>query len=237
LRGIGAIAWKELYVYFSSPMAYIIAAVFLALTGFFFVDSISGPLPPASLRDVLSNSTFIFVLWSPLITMRLLAEERKLGTLELLLTSPIRDYEVVLGKFLASLVILAATVSLTGYYALLLFWFGSPDLGPMLSSYLGFLLYGSVTLAIGLLASSFTSNQMVAAVISSGALLLLTFVDTTETYITGIVGEILANLGVAAHFTDFVRGIIDTNNAVYYLSFTAFCLFLTVRNLEMRRWN
>ncbi len=236
MRNTLAIAWKETTIYFSSPMAYIIGLVFLALTGFLFVDSISTSLPEASLRGLFQNSTFIFVLWSPLITMRLLAEEQKLGTLELLLTSPVRDYEVVLGKFLASLATLVATVALTGFYAILLFQFGSPDVGPLLSTYLGFLLYGAATLSVGLLASSLTGNQIVAAVVASGVLFLLAFIDSATAYITGVGGEILRELGINVHFTDFARGVIDTNHVVYYLSLTAFCLFLATRSLETRRW-
>ena len=236
MRNTAAIAWKETTIYFSSPMAYVVGVVFLALTGFFFVDSISSRLPEASLRTLFQSSTTIFVLWSPLITMRLLAEEQKLGTLELLLTSPVRDSEVVLGKYIASLIILLVTVALTGFYALLLFQFGSPDLGPLLSGYFGFVLYGMATLALGLLASSFTSNQIVAAVVASGVLLLLTFVDVTTDYISGVGGEILGNIGINTHFTDFTRGVIDTNHVVYYLSFTTLALFLTTRSLETRRW-
>ncbi|MBI4336746.1 MAG: ABC transporter permease subunit [Chloroflexi bacterium] len=236
MRNVWTIAWKELKSYFGSPMAYIIGAVFLALTGYFFVQSISGSFAEASIRGWLLPSTFVFVLWSPVITMRLFAEEQKLGTLELLLTAPLRDWEVVLGKFLASLGMLIGTLSLTVFYVMLLFWFGQPDGGPLLTGYLGLLLYGAATLAVGLLASSLTGNQIVASVVSFGALLLLTLTDQAAQATTGLSAQVLQELSLTSHFTDFARGILDTNNLMYYVTFTAFILFLTVRTLESRRW-
>lgn len=230
------IAWKEVRTYFGSPMAYIIGTFFLALTGYFFATSISGPFPEASIRGFLTPSTFILVLWAPLITMRLFAEEQRLGTLELLLTAPVRDWEVVLGKFLASLVMLVGTVALTLYYVLLLFWFGDPDTGPLLSGYLGLLLYGSATLSVGLLASSLTSNQIVAAVMGVAVLLLLTLTNQAATLVSGLPSRILEGISLTGHFDDFTRGVVDTGNIVYYIAFTAFFLFLTVRNMESRRW-
>lgn len=146
-RNTAAIFWKETKTYFTSPMAYIIAGVFLAITGYLFVQSISTTFPEASIRGWLEPSTTIFVLLSPALTMRLLAEEQKLGTLELLMTSPIRDYEIVLGKFFAVLAILLATLSLTMFYTLMLVWFGDPDIGPLLCGYLGIILFGASTLA------------------------------------------------------------------------------------------
>lgn len=236
MRNISTVAWKETKLYFGSPMAYIIAAVFLALTGYYFIQSISVPFAEATIRGWIVPSLSVFILWSPLVTMRLFAEEQKLGTMELLLTAPLRDYEIVLGKFLGSLIIFAGTISFTIYYVFLLYWFADPDLGPILSGYLGILLFGSTTLAAGLLASSLTNNQIVAAVVSFGLLLLLFLVDQAAVNVSGIASEILTQMSITAHFNDFARGIIDLHNIIYYVSFIVFSLFMTIRSIESRRW-
>ena len=235
-RNIAAIFWKETKTYFTSPMAYIIAGVFLAITGYLFVQSISTTFPEASIRGWLEPSTTVFVLLSPALTMRLLAEEQKLGTLELLMTSPIRDYEIVLGKFFAVLAILLATLSLTLFYTLMLVWFGDPDIGPLLSGYLGIILFGASTLAVGMLASSLTSNQVVAAVVSFGFLLLMVLTNQAADITSGLAAQILEGFSLTGHFEDFSRGVLDTNNIVYYFSVIITFLFLTIRNIESRRW-
>ncbi|MBF8266851.1 MAG: hypothetical protein HW388_359 [Dehalococcoidia bacterium] len=230
------IAWKETKTYFASPMAYIIIAVYTALASYNFVSSISGVLPEATIRGFLLPSTLIFALLAPVITMRLLAEEQKLGTLELLMTAPVRDYEIVLGKFLAALASLVSTLVPTLYLVLLLTWFGSPDMGPILSGYLGLILFSMAAISVGLLASSLTGNQIVAAVVSIGILILLLIIGEAESYLGGVFGEIVRQLSITNHFEDFARGVIDTHDLVYYLTFTLFLLFLTVRSLESRRW-
>ena len=153
MRNTLAIAWKEIRSYFTSSMAYVVGVVFLGLLGFFFVSSISSPFAEASAQGFLIPGTFLMVLLSPLLTMRLLSEEQKLGTLELLMTAPVRDHEVVLGKFLAAMVIFLVTIALSIYFVILLFWFGDPDLGPLLSGYLGFILFSAASLSVGLLGS------------------------------------------------------------------------------------
>lgn len=235
-RNTFAIFWKETKTYFTSPMAYIIGGVFLAITGYLFVSSISVAFPEAGIRGWLDPSTTVFVLWAPAITMRLLAEEQKLGTLELLMTSPIRDYEIVLGKFAAVLAILLATLALTLFYTLLLVLYGDPDFGPILTGYLGIFLFGGASLSVGLLASSLTSNQVVAAIVSFGALLLMVLTNQAADITSGLAAQVLEGVSLSGHFDDFSRGILDTNNVVYYLSVMAFFLFLTIRNIESRRW-
>ena len=236
-RNTAAIAWREIRTYFTSPIAYIVAAVFLALTGYFFVNSISGTFPEAAIRGVLEPSTFFLVPFiAPILTMRLFAEEQKLGTLELLLTAPVRDYEVVLGKFLASFVVLAGMLALTLYYVLLLSLFGDPDLGPLLSGYLGFLLYTAAALSIGIFASSLTSDQRVAAILGIGMILALIFVEQASVFVGGTAATFLEEAALLGHFDDFSRGVIDTWHLVYYVTFTALLLFLTVQSVESRRW-
>ena len=177
MRTVRAVAWKEIQIYFSSPTAYIVGMIFLAMTGFFFVSDLSSPYPEASLSSFFQGATFVMIFLAPTLTMRLLAEEQKLGTIELLLTAPVRDWEVVVGKYLASFVFLVATVSLTVYYLILLVIFADPDPGPIYAGYLGLALYGAASLSIGMLTSTLTSNQIVAAVVAMGILVVLYITD------------------------------------------------------------
>ncbi|HIC13591.1 MAG TPA: hypothetical protein EYO83_00480 [Gemmatimonadetes bacterium] len=236
MRTAQAVAWKEIQVYFSNPTAYIVGMMFLALSGFFFARDLNDPFPQASLVNFFDGATIILILIAPALTMRLMAEEQKLGTIELLLTSPVRDWEVIIGKYVASFVFLIATVSLTLYYTILLYVFASPDPGPIYAGYLGLALYGGAALAIGLLCSTLTSNQIVAAVVAMGILLVMFFADLAADNIGGTASTIISEISIRSHFEDFARGIIDTKHVVYYLSVIAFFLFMSVRALESRRW-
>ena len=236
MRTAQAIAWKEIQIYFSSPVAYIVGMMFLALTGFFFVRDLSSPFPEASLSSFFQGATIILILLAPALTMRLLAEEQKLGTIELLLTSPVRDWEVIIGKYLASFTFLMATIALTTYYVVLLVIFADPDPGPIWSGYLGLALYGAATLSVGLLTSTLTNNQIVAAVVGMFILLVLFFADLAGGALSGFPATVVNEIGIRSHFDDFQRGVIDTKHIVYYLTFTAFFLFLSIRALESRRW-
>ena len=231
-----AIAWKEIQAYFTSPIGYIVALVFLAIAGFFFGLSISGVFPQATIDGYMGPMSFILILLAPAMTMRLMAEEQKLGTIELLLTSPVKDWEVVLGKFMASLAFFIGTLALTLYYVILLYAFGSPDSGPVWSGYLGLILYGATALSIGLLASSLTSNQIVALVVGFGVLLILNLVSQLSTLVDGVTATVFTEIGLNTHLDDFSRGVVDSRHIVYYLSVTAVFLFLAVRSLETRRW-
>lgn len=237
MRIVLYITRKELVVYFKSPMAYVVAAVFLALMGVFFIDSIEGAFAEAAIRGLLVNAVFFLMpLMPPILTMRLFAEEQKLGTLELLLTAPVRDYEVVLAKFLASFVILVSILLFTLFYLAILFYYSNPDPGPVFSGYLGFILYGAAALAIGLLASSLTSNQIVAATVGFGIVFLFTILDRISGVLEGPVSTALGQMSLPAHFESFARGVIDTSDVVYFIVLTAVFLFLTVRAVESRRW-
>ena len=231
-----AVASKEVQTYFTSPMGYIVALVFVALTGYFFVASISTDFPEASIDGYITPSALILIFLAPAMTMRLFAEEQKLGTLELLLTSPVRDWEVVLGKFASSLVFFLATLSLTLFYVLLLGLYGNPDWGPVWSGYLGLALYGGAALSIGLLTSSFTNNQIIALVVGFGILLILFVIDQAASLVSGTASTVLSQIGLTGHLEDFTRGVVDTRNIVYYLTVMAVFLFLTVRSVESRRW-
>ena len=168
--------------------------------------------------------------------MRLISEERKLGTWELLLTAPVREYEIVLGKFFSCLLVLAGMLILTLYFPLLLMIFGDPDIGPILTSYLGLFLLGSASVAIGIFASSLTPNQIVSAVVAGGILFGLWFLGMVGSLIPEPLGEILSYFSLSEHFPGFVRGVVDTRDLVYYLSVTAVFLFLSVRSIETERW-
>ena len=249
---IWIIALKELKTYFASPMAYVVAAAFLAITGFFFVASVSDAFSEASIRGFSAGAIFFMIFLSPALTMRLLAEEQKMGTLELLLTSPVRETEIVLGKFIAAFVMLAIMLALSLYFVLVLFLFGVPDIGPLYTGYLGMILYGSTTLAVGLAASAITSNQLVALVLGAGTLTGLTLVDFIAERVSGTPAEILnglqlgssfqtfdvSNFAVAqgGHFADFSRGIINVSDIAYYLGMTFVFLFLAIMLLASRRW-
>ncbi|MBI4300364.1 MAG: ABC transporter permease subunit, partial [Chloroflexi bacterium] len=175
-------------------------------------------------------------LVSPALTMRLLAEEQSLGTIELLLTAPVRDVEVVLGKFLSSVAVFLAMLVLTLYYPLILFLFGDPDPGPIWSGYVIFLLAGGAWLSVGLLTSSFSGNQIVSWVLAAGILLGLWFIGSAGDAVGGTTGSILNYLSLSEHLRDSRFGLIDTRDIIYFVSMIVTALFLTTRSLETRRW-
>ncbi|MFC1897727.1 ABC transporter permease [Chloroflexota bacterium] len=236
MRNLTTIALKEFKSYLSSPMAYVVTSIFLMLTGFLFSIS-SVTYLETSIKGFLGTGSILLLLLASVLTMRLLAEERKMGTLELLLTAPLRDSEVIVGKFLGSLGILTAMLALTFYYPILLMCFGDPDWGPIVTGYLGLFLIGSVSLAVGLFASSLTSNQIVAAVVAGGIIFALWFVGMAADVLPEALGEIIGYLSLSYHFPDFMRGIIDTRGIIYYLSITVLFLFLATRSLESSRWS
>lgn len=252
MRFITVIAAKEIRTYFSSPMAYVVSAAYLAITGFFFVASVSDAFAEASIRGYLAGAVFFMIFMSPALTMRLIAEEQKMGTLELLLTSPLREFEIVLGKFIAALVMIAIMTGLSLYFVIVLFVYGDPDIGPLLSGFLGLGLYAAATLAVGLFASALSSNQIVGLIVGSGILTALTIIDFVSERLTGLASQILDgfqlgasfsvfdldSFGVAqgGHFADFAKGIISVSDITYYVSLTAVFLLLTVLVLEARRW-
>ena len=237
MRNTRTIAIKEFKSYLLSPMAYIVTSIFLIFTGVYFSVMSPSIYFETSINGFLEAGVILLLLFGPLLTMRLLAEERKMGTLELLLTIPVRDSEVIIGKFLGSLAILALMLALTLYYPLILVIFGDPDPGPIFTGYLGLFLLGSTSLAIGIFTSSLTSNQIVAAVVAIGILLALYFIGFTATFLPESLGEVIGFFSMSNYFPDFMRGLIDTRGIVYYLSMIVLFLFLAIRSLENSRWN
>jgi len=237
LKNIAIIFRKELKSYLLSPMAYVVTAVFLVLTGTFFATYLASTnYSDTSIRGFLGAGQILILLFAAVLTMRLIAEEKKLGTWELLLTVPVRDTEIILGKFLGSLAVLTGMLVLTFYYPILLMVFGDPDLGPIITSYLGLFLLGCAALAVGIFASSLTSNQIVAAVVGGGILFTLWFLGIAGNFVPGALGEVLSYISLSHHFPDFVRGIVDTKAIVYYLSVTALFLYMAIRSTETDRW-
>lgn len=236
MRNTTTIALREFKSYLASPMAYVVTGIFLMLTGFFFQSSPS-TYSETSINGFLAWGSILLLLLASVLTMRLLAEERKMGTLELLLTAPVRDSEVIVGKFLGSLGILTVMLALTFYYPILLMWFGDPDMGPIATGYLGLFLLGCTSLAVGLFASSLTSNQIVAAVVAGGILCALWFLGMAADLLPEAMGEVISYLSLYYHFPDFMKGVIDTRGIIYYLSITVLFLFLAIRSLESSRWS
>ena len=226
---------RELRSYFNSPVAYVVIVVFLAILGWFFTSNLF-LANIASLRIVFELVPLMFLFFVPAVTMRLLAEEKKSGTLELLTTKPVRDVEIVLGKFLAAWVLLAATLAPTLLYLFTIISIGSIDIGPVITGYLGLLLMGGVYIGIGLLASSLTENQIVAFILSFLAVLALFLMDKMLIYIPEGLASTIEFLGIDFHFSNIARGVIDSRDIIYFGSLLGFSLLLTTVSLERRKW-
>ncbi|HLI27951.1 MAG TPA: ABC transporter permease [Chloroflexota bacterium] len=235
MRNIWAIARRELYAYFVSPIAYVVGGLFLLISGFLF-SLILNLSSEATMRPLFGNLSVIFLFAVPFLTMRLLAEEARSGTLELLLTAPVRDSQLVLGKFLGALLLVLAILACTAIYPAILLLAGNPDRGPILAGYLGIVLQAAAFLAIGLFASSLTQNQIIAAMLTFVILLLLWLSDALGNYTGGRIGDLFRFLSITRHLDEFPRGIIDTRHVVYFLSVIAVALFLTVQSVQSRRW-
>ena len=226
---------REFQAYFFSPMAYVVLTAFLVISGYFF-SIILHYTQEATLRYVLSNMAVTLLFICPLLTMRLLAEERKSGTIETLMTDPVRDVEVVIGKFLAALCFYVILLVPTAVYVVILKIVSAPDAGPLISGYLGLLLMGGVFISIGLFASSLSKNQIIAGVICLIALLLFWVIGWAGEAMSGGFSKVLVYIGFFEHFEGFQKGIIDTRDVIYYVTTAALFIFLTVRILETRKW-
>jgi ABC-2 type transport system permease protein len=258
MRNFLAIYTKEMRSYFVSPVAYVIAGVFLFLSGYLFrnilmefnllclqfgqrAQQMGGAMPALNLNEMVVTQffgvmDFIWLLIVPMLTMRLYAEEKKTGTIELLLTSPISSGEVLMGKFFACFTLYGIIVSLTMVYFGILEAYGSPDWGPIFSGYLGYLFLGATFISVGILASALTENQIVAVMLSFGILLLFWLIDWSASFAGPTAAKILQYMSFIRHLEGFQRGVVDSKDVVFYLSFTSFCLFLTTRVVESRRW-
>lgn len=251
MRPVLAITRKELEQYFASPIAYVVVTFFLILSGIFFYIYLqfymqqaqqiamqggeAGELSQSVMRPFFANVSFFFLVIFPLLTMKLIAEEKKLGTYELLMTSPISTAQLLLGKFLGALSLLICILLLLAIYPLILFIFGRPDAGPILTGFLGLILLGSAFLAVGIFCSSITENQIVAAVIAFVFLIIfwiINFLSRSEAWY----GKLFQYASIYQRFDEFTQGVLNLNDVVYYISFTFFALFVTGVVLQSQRW-
>ena len=234
MRKAWIVAKRELYAYFVSPVAYGVAAAFLLLCGLFFVGGVV-QWQDANLQSLFASLSIVLLLIAPLLTMGLLSREQDQGTIELLLTAPLRDWEVVLGKFLAAYLFYLATIAVTVLYVPIVARYGTPDLGIIGAGYLGLALLGAALLALGLFTSALTRSQAVAAVLGVGIGVALWLLEAIGPVLGGA-REVLAYLTPSGHYYRFLEGVIDTRAGVYLASFTFVFLFLAVQVLEARRW-
>jgi ABC-2 type transport system permease protein len=244
---------KELKSYFSSPIAYMLMAFFGFLAGYFFYvylamfvrtsmeSQMMGRGMPMDvnewvIRPLFSNLSVISLFMIPMITMRLFAEEKRSGTIELLATSPIRDVEVIAGKWLAALALYAAVLGVSVVSVASLFLYGRPDIPPILTGYLGLLLQGGALLAIGTFISNTTKNQIIAAFGTFAVCLMLWVLDWVSAFETAAWAKAVAYMSVITHFEPFAKGVLDSKDIIFYLSIIFLGLFLTARSMESLRW-
>jgi ABC-2 type transport system permease protein len=252
MSNVFTIAQKELKSYFASPIAYIIIGFFALVFGWFYFVSINyfmqasmqmgmqGPgqinVNTMAIRPLLQNIGVVALFLLPLISMRTYSEEKRSGTIELLLTSPLTDTQIVLGKFLGAVALYALMLAITWIHIGMLFIYGNPELKPILSGYLGLLLMGASFLSVGLLISSLTRNQIVAGAATFATLLLLWTVNWMSESAGPTMQKVLSALSITDHFDDFANGVIAVSHLVYYLSFISFGLFLTTKSVDSERW-
>ncbi len=237
MSNVMAVIRKELKGYFNSPIAYIFIIVFLTLSswlffrGFFLIGQ-------ADMRPFFSLMPWIFLFFVPAVSMRLWAEERKLGTVEILMTLPLKDWEAVLGKFLAGLTLISIALLLSISIPIAVAYLGNPDTGPIVGGYIGTLLMGAAYLAIGLFASTLTENQIIAFII--GVVFCFTMLIVGEEIVLfsvpGFLAPIFRYIGLAVHFSSIGRGVIDSRDIIYYFSVIGFFLYLSVHVVQSRRW-
>jgi ABC-2 type transport system permease protein len=237
MHNILTIFKKEFKTYFLSPIAYVFIIVYLVATNFLFFQGFF-IMNQASMRNYFGLLPWIFLFFVPAITMRSWAEEKKEKTIELLLTWPLSDLEVVTGKFLASFAFLSISILLSITVPITIAILGKPDVGPIIGGYVGALLMGGAYMAIGLWISSLTENQIVAFILGVVVIFILFIISSP--FVTMAVPyylvPVLTNLGLGSHFESIGRGVIDSRDVVYYLSVIGFFLFLNIRSLESRRW-
>jgi ABC-2 type transport system permease protein len=254
MRNILTIFRKELHSYFVSPVAYFLLTMFAVVSGFFFwiylrdfVEfgmemQMRGQAYPMNLneqviRPLLGNAGVIGLFFIPMITMRLFAEEKRSGTIELLATSPIRDIEIILGKWLAALTLYACMLLVTALNFAFLFKYGNPDWKPVAIGYLGLLLQAGALLAIGTFISSLTKNQIIAGAVTFGLCLLLWVISAVGELETATWAQALGYMSVLTHFEEsFAKGVLATKDAVFYVTVIFLGLFFTARSMESLRW-
>lgn len=255
MNGFISLAKRELKSYFVSPIIYVFLAMFTVICGYFFYrnyiyftilslqsDYGSGAggttlnISEAVFQPVFSNFVFVLLVIVPLITMRVFSEEKKTGTLELLVSYPVRYIDVVLAKLVSAFAVLAFALLLTALFPLLASIYGRVEAAPILTSYLGLALIGLGFVSVGTFFSSITENQIIAAAITFAVLLLLWVLEWTASFVPGAVGTVMSEMSIYNHFRDFNRGVINTNDIVYFLNISIFFVVLTLTNLQRQAW-
>jgi ABC-2 type transport system permease protein len=253
MTNIWIICRKELKSYFASPIAYLVITCFALIWGYVFYMStaefvrygfmaeMQGRSAPMNvnemvIRPLLQFGATVALFLIPLITMRIFAEEKKTGTIELLLTSPVEDWEIILGKWFGALFLYLCVLAVSALNIALLFAFGKPDWKPILIGYLGLILQGGTLLAIGTFISNLTKNQIVAGVATFFACLLLWLLSWSTAFQATGFAQVIGYLSIVTHFDGFAKGVIDSKDVIFYLSMIFFSLFLTARSMESLRW-
>jgi ABC-2 type transport system permease protein len=255
MRNIIAIAHKELKSYFSGPIAYIAIGLWALLYGYFFVAILQffvrrgmqmnqmGMQGPQSMnvnqdliRPLLQNVTIMILFVMPMVTMRTYSEEKRSGTIELLLTSPLTDFQIIMGKFLGAMALYAVMLLVTMIHIGLLFIYGNPEWKPIVTAYLGLFLLGGCFISMGLLISSLTKNQIVAGMVTFAVFLLLWIITWIGSFSGPTVDQLTQYLSIIDHLDDFSKGVVDTKHVIYYVSFITFGLFLTAKSVDSERW-
>jgi ABC-2 type transport system permease protein len=255
MSNILAIANKELRSYFTSPIAYIVIGLFAALYGFFFWAILQyfvaqsmqmgqlGMQGPQSMnvnqqliRPLVQNVTILVLFLMPMVTMRTYSEEKRSGTIELLLTSPLSDFQIIMGKFLGAMALYCIMLAVTLIHMAILFIYGRPEWKPILTSYIGLLLLGGCFISLGLFISSLTKNQIVAGMVTFAVFLFLWIITWIGSFSGPTVDKLTTYLSIIDHLDDFGKGVIDTTHVIYYLSFITFGLFLTAKSVDSERW-
>jgi len=253
MRNTWIVCSKELRSYFVSPIAYLLLAMFAIVFGFFFWNAVGyfanagieamrrGAMFPLNVneqvvRPLVLNVGVIGLFLIPLITMRLFAEEKKLGTMELMWTYPVRDGEIVAGKFLAAWVCFMVMLLPTVINPVLFYYFHPFDIGPLVAAYLGLILLATAFIACGMFVSSLTENQVVSAMVTYGILVFFWFLTWNEEATNEYLLQVLLGLSLFDHFYNFTRGVIDTRDIVFFAMFISLFLFFTLRSLSARQW-
>jgi ABC-2 type transport system permease protein len=235
MRKVFTIAGKELRSYFVSPMAYVVLAFYLGVCGLIFALTVTTPQAEADMAGMFHTMVFVALMMAPVITMGLLAQEQSTGSIELLMTNPVRDVEVVIGKYLGAVGLFVLVLVASLEFPLLLSSFGDPDWMAILSGYIGVLLVGMAFIALGLLSSALVANQIAAAVLGYVMLLFFWLIGWLDMAVEGVIGDIASHISILENFQDFAKGIIDSRPIVFFASLIVFALFLSVRSLENRR--
>lgn len=256
-RNIGLVLSKDLKSYFNSFIAYAVIAIFVAATGYLFFNLLASfsvlsfqaqanpmvakqynllNVNESVVRPLFGNISIVMLLMLPLLTMKLLADEKKSGTMELLLTYPVRDAEIVIGKFLACLTVFAAMLLSTISYPILLIYLGQPEIVPMITGYAGLFLLGAAFISLGIFTSSLTENQIIAGSLSIGILFCFWLMSYSTMFVSPGIGQVISYLAINEHLESLAKGVVDTEDIIYFLVFTGLFLFLTLRSLESNRW-